>query len=319
MERQKISLAVAVPMAIFYVFIVIFSILGLAEAQIRSSFGLRFDTWRLNMEANMLSNTNIKKDIDQETTNIASFESSMRFDKMCIELFDENGTPNNNAFDQETLKQIDLAKQNKTDVKDLKGNVYCGVLGRNQAKSDAEYFQGQYNRAQTKLESDSKSLGENEKKHEELSDGHEEFMALMQMEKSWIQRPFIIAPYDLLILLLVMSMGALGGIVRLLRDYGAADHANPTIGEYFLIPLIGAVVAIGGYVLAKTGLLLLSSAGEENYLSPFMISLVGIVSGLLAKEVIDTIAARGRKLLSGGENTKLLGVSKRIGVETPDP
>jgi hypothetical protein len=30
-----------------------------------------------------------------------------------------------------------------------------------------------------------------------------------------------------------------------------------------------------------------------------MISLVGIVSGLLAKEVIDTISARGLKILSG--------------------
>jgi len=88
-------------------------------------------------------------------------------------------------------------------------------------------------------------------------------------------------------------------MVRLLRDYGAADHQNPTAGEYFIIPLIGAVVAIGGYVLAKSGLLLLSSVRSESSLSPFMISLVGIVSGLLAKEVIDTIADRGRKMLHG--------------------
>jgi hypothetical protein len=31
-----------------------------------------------------------------------------------------------------------------------------------------------------------------------------------------------------------------------------------------LIPLIGTVVAIGGYVLAKCGLLLLSSAASES-------------------------------------------------------
>ena len=62
--------------------------------------------------------------------------------------------------------------------------------------------------------------------------------------------------------------------------------------------LIGAVVAIGGYVLAKAGLLLLSSTQGESSLSPFMISLVGIVSGLLAKEVIDSIAARGRGIIA---------------------
>ena len=106
------------------------------------------------------------------------------------------------------------------------------------------------------------------------------------------------APYDLLISLLVMFMGALGGMIRLLRDHGAADHPSPNPSEYFFIPLIGAVVAIGGYVLAKTGLLLLSSARGESSPSPFMISMVGIVSGLLAKEVIDTISARGHKMLS---------------------
>jgi NADH:ubiquinone oxidoreductase subunit 4 (subunit M) len=64
---------------------------------------------------------------------------------------------------------------------------------------------------------------------------------------------------------------------------------------------MGAVVAIGGYVLAKAGLPLLPAAGSESSLSPFMIGLVGIVYGLLAKEVIDTIALRGRDMLKRDE------------------
>ena len=74
---------------------------------------------------------------------------------------------------------------------------------------------------------------------------------------------------------------------------------SPEASEYFFIPLIGLVVAIGGYILAKTGLLLLSTAKDEASLSPFMIGLVGIISGLLAKDVIDALARTGKKIVQG--------------------
>lgn len=85
----------------------------------------------------------------------------------------------------------------------------------------------------------------------------------------------------------------------MLRDYGSPLHPNPSAADYLFIPLIGSVVAIGGYVLAKTGLVVLSSAKGDTLLSPYMISLVGIISGLLAKEVVETISTRGRKILLG--------------------
>jgi len=143
------------------------------------------------------------------------------------------------------------------------------------------------------------ALLNNNEQYTGLTKGHNDFMAFKEMEKIWYLRPFVLMPYDLLILLLVVCMGALGGVVRLLRDFGGSNEPNPIGSEYFFLPMIGAVVAVGGYVLAMTGLLLLSSARSENSLSPFMISLVGIVSGLLAKEVIDTLSSRGRKILGG--------------------
>lgn len=92
-------------------------------------------------------------------------------------------------------------------------------------------------------------------------------------------------------------MGALGGIIRILRDYGDPARKDPSLRDSFVIPLIGAVAAIGGYVLAKTGLLLLSSTKGEISLSPFLIGLVGMVSGILAKEGVDKIAEYGREIL----------------------
>ena len=171
-------------------------------------------------------------------------------------------------------------------------------------QTDINYFKNQAKESADEIADLTKSLKSNNEQSENLKKVNQDFPAFWEMEKFSYQKPFVVAPYDLLVLLLVMFMGALGGMVRLLRDYGAAEHPNPTEGEYLLIPLIGAVVAIGGYVLAKCGLLLLSSAGSESSLSPFMISLVGIVSGLLAKEVINTISARGHKMLSGEDGAK---------------
>lgn len=67
--------------------------------------------------------------------------------------------------------------------------------------------------------------------------------------------------------------------MRILRDYGDPTRKDPSPRDYFFIPLIGAVIAIGGYILAKTGLLLLSSTSGETSLSPFMIGLVGMYRG----------------------------------------
>ena len=94
---------------------------------------------------------------------------------------------------------------------------------------------------------------ENKSQHNDLVRGNQSFLAFIELEKSgrWYINLISTTPYDLLILSLVMFMGALGGMVRLLRDYGDVSRIDPEPKDYFFIPLIGMVVAIGGYVMAK--------------------------------------------------------------------
>ena len=153
-------------------------------------------------------------------------------------------------------------------------------------------------------------LKSDNEQYSDLIKGRQEFLAFKEMENTWYTKYLVVTPYDLLVLILAMLMGALGGIVRILRDYGDPGRHNPSSKDYFLVPLIGGVTAIGGYVLAKTGLLLLSSARGETSLSPFMIGLVGMVSGLLAKEVVDRIAAYGRDILKEKNNGQTLTQGK---------
>jgi hypothetical protein len=191
--------------------------------------------------------------------------------------------PKVKLIDSQTAKEAQDARQNRTppDNPGLSLETGCLVKGYSMVQNDIKYFAGLSAENAAEADDLKKSLAAHSEQHTELTKGHQDFLAFTDMEALWFQRPFVVAPYDLLVL-----MGALGGMVRLLRDYGARDHPNPTAGGYVLIPLIGAVVAIGGYVLAKTGLLLLFSTRGETSLSPFMISLVGIVSGLVVSREV---------------------------------
>jgi hypothetical protein len=288
---------------VFYSHIVFMGIVLLAAVQLRSPGGATFDTWRLNYNAGRLLNDDLVVKVGAADKKAKEDALSKIGSEACLRFFDKKtGLPIKGLVDDETAKEITDAKQKRTPLGDLTGDVGCLVKGYNQTQVDVAYFTSLAQDEVAEVADLKKLLASNSEHYAELIKGHEDFLAFQEMGKSPYQRLFVVAPYDLLVLMLVMLMGALGGMVRLLRDYGSADNPNPTAGEYLLIPLIGAVVAIGGYVLAKCGLLLLSSAGTESSLSPFMISLVGIVSGLLAKEVIDTISGRGRKMLLGQDD-----------------
>lgn len=283
--------------AILYSVIVFFAVVFLAVVQLRSSGGATFDTWRLNYD--------VKRQLaDEQDEKLKSmrkiYRDNMReflYMQSCLLLFDNNGMPQDKFIDEETRQAVKKAKEDRTPLDSLGGDVWCLVRGFNQLQFDRGYFDMVNKDYSREIEEIKKSSASNSDQLAELIKGHQDFVAFQSMASVWYQKPFFVSSYDLLVLLLVMMMGAVGGIVRLLRDYGSSLHPSPSSKDYFLIPLIGAVVAIGGYVLAKTGLLLLSSTRGETSLSPYMISLVGIISGLLAKEVIEKIAASGREIL----------------------
>jgi hypothetical protein len=288
-------------LGIFYAVVVCFAIVLLAALQFRLSGGAIYDTWRLNYDANRILYDDLQQKLEQAIIPWRRDSDLLSGAGICLRLYDEGGVLKRQLLDEDTLKQIEEAKLKRTPLDKLVGDIGCVVKGSGQAQYEKSLYQHAVDQEQETVSALKISMEANSTQYADLVKGHQDFLAFKQAEAIPFERLFIVAPYDLLVLMLVVVMGALGGIVRLLRDYGAKDHPSPTNAEYFLIPLIGAVVAIGGYVLAKAGLLLLSTAGSESSLSPFMIGLVGIVSGLLAKEVIDTIALRGRDMLKRDE------------------
>lgn len=112
-------------------------------------------------------------------------------------------------------------------------------------------------------------------------------------------------PPDMLTLILVLAMGALGGTISLTRLYfrdGATDGEPEGRPSYYLFrPFLGAITALAVYILAKAGVLVISaptSEGSGANLSPFFVSFLGIVSGLLAEQALDTIQRTGTNLFA---------------------
>ncbi len=262
--------------------------------QLRAPSGSAFDTWRLSYSANRLLAKENEARLIPLRKALSDNRDWQNFSEQCLSLFDTFGLLKKNLALEMELQRA-RAEGKKYDQ--TEGDVRCALRGPTQLQYDVNF----YARTVKDLSGDIEEIVTLQKRgaeeYADLVKGRQEYVALKEMENSWSTRLLVATPYELLVLLLVMLMGSLGGVVRLLRDYGAEKNEDPSTRDYFIVPLIGAVVAIGGYVLAKTGLLLLSSTKGETSLSPFMIGLVGMISGLLAKEVIDRIAEYGRSIL----------------------
>ena len=297
----------------FYLIVVAFSIVCLAMAQLRSSSGSAFDTWRLNYDANLLRIEDHKKTLERlrEDSTARTNWDNLIFSKKCLLLYDDKSGKLKSPIDPETSKQVRDAKAAKVKYEDLPYDDFRGIFrGFAMLQWDEEYYDKLNKEHEDEILRVQNLLKADEAETAELVKGHQEFLAIKEMEKKWHTKLLVDIPYDLLVLFLVMSMGLLGGIIRNLRDYGAADRIDPSTKDHFFVPMIGGVVAIGGFILAKTGLLLLSSTKGESSLSPFMVGVVGMVSGLLAKEVVDRIAAYGREILGKRNEGKTLTKDK---------
>lgn len=283
--------------ALLYPLVVVAAVVLLAAVQQRSVGGIAFDTWRLNHLAAraVLAADEVRAAVlrGQDTGDRGTLATI----QACLKLFDEAGQLRPSVA-KAVLDEVNRVMKEREDPDMTRGDVYCILKGWPRLSVDFEYFKGVRDERLADIVELRKKILLTGQQIDKQLDGQQQFAAFIEMEKTWYARIFVIIPYDLMVLFMVMAMGALGGMVRLLRDYGDAARPSPQESDYFFIPLIGLVVAIGGYILAKTGLLLLSTGKEEASLSPFMIGLVGIISGLTVREMIDALARAGSGLLA---------------------
>jgi hypothetical protein len=105
---------------------------------------------------------------------------------------------------------------------------------------------------------------------------------------------------DMLVLLLLISMGVLGSALNLLAVFIANEQESLSFGEYPLRLAFGAVLAIVMFIVAKAGVPILadtSKIGGNAPLNPYFISLLAIVSGLMSDRAMGTIRNVATSLL----------------------
>jgi hypothetical protein len=97
---------------------------------------------------------------------------------------------------------------------------------------------------------------------------------------------------DMLVLLLLISMGVLGSALNLLAVFFANDEDSLEFGEYPLRLAFGAVLAIVMFIIAKAGVPILADTGKiggNAPLNPYFISLLAVISGLMSDRAMGTI------------------------------
>jgi hypothetical protein len=299
----------ALLVSIFYPLIVVLAVLLLASVQLRSSSGSAYDTWRLQYNSNRLLDAKYQKSLDSLQTQENDNLEDLAFTNLClVDNFNSDGSLKD-TVDQQVRDLVKSAKAAGKKSEAYTGTTRCLMREWTWLNFDKQSFEARKERLAKSVAGQQGLIAANNAQFNDLIRGRQDFLSLRELEGVQYASLIVLTPYDLLVLLLVMFMGALGGMVRLLREYGDRSKENPTDRDYLFVPLIGLVVAIGGYVLAKAGLLLLSSTRDEPSLGPFVIALVGIVSGLMAKEVIDAISRAGANLL----NRKRAAASRQAG------
>lgn len=107
-------------------------------------------------------------------------------------------------------------------------------------------------------------------------------------------------PQPILKIVLVISMGVLGSLIFVTIEFikEPRGQLKQRFNMYFFRPFLGMIVALAMYVLVKSGLSSIVDNTAED-LSPFLISFLGIFSGMLSEQAYKKLASTGNNMLSG--------------------
>lgn len=114
-----------------------------------------------------------------------------------------------------------------------------------------------------------------------------------QFRLKWL----LMIPEQSLILVLTMAMGMLGAVVTMTWLYIRQD-TSLSLRRFLILPFIGSMSAIIVLVFISAGKLTLTAGASEDALNPFVLSFVGIISGLLSERAYTRISTVGSNFFS---------------------
>ena len=116
-------------------------------------------------------------------------------------------------------------------------------------------------------------------------------------------------PFELLEMLLLISMGALGGVISVTRCFVDPALPNPSMADLCYRPVAGGVIALGIYILFRASQLFFGGPSENPNTtlttSIFVLAALGLASGFCAREAvaqIEFVATRILRRAEGGRD-----------------
>lgn len=120
---------------------------------------------------------------------------------------------------------------------------------------------------------------------------------------------FFHLPRQFLVLLLTLSMGVLGSLLRMIRNYFDREpDEDEAFSWYIFRPFLGAITALAVLILLKAGQLTItnsSSIATTEGLNPFFISFIAIISGFLSVQAHDRIRRAGAVIFGSSETPQV--------------
>ncbi|MFD2230327.1 hypothetical protein [Alkalimarinus sediminis] len=114
--------------------------------------------------------------------------------------------------------------------------------------------------------------------------------------------PFWALPKSILTLLLVLSTGVLGSIIFVTVEFlKEPEYHIQNLTMYLFRPFLGMILALSMYVMLKAGQFTFVDDSNQN-LSPFLVSFLGIISGMLAEEAYHRLTKTGGAMINGKSN-----------------
>lgn len=120
------------------------------------------------------------------------------------------------------------------------------------------------------------------------------FSSVFKLDSFWA------LPKQILTIILILSMGVLGSLIFVTIEFlkNSECDSNIQCSMYIFRPFLGMIVALAMYVMVKSGQSTFGDA-TSNFLSPFLISFLGIISGMLAEQAYHRLVITGSSVING--------------------
>ena len=157
-----------------------------------------------------------------------------------------------------------------------------------------EYHQSEQHLAFLKLRSDTDGTIATLRQEEELSPY---FHHLDFFRDLWLYWFFLTEPRAVLVMQLTIIMGALGSVITMTWSFVRRDEGL-TLRRFLILPFVGSMSAFIILVFLKAGQLTLAGGAGDDALSPFFLSFIGIISGLLSERAYARMSEIGTRFFS---------------------